>query len=182
MDRVDLVRVAGDGAGGDEEGRDVRHDRVEAEHCGVFLSSPRLLGEVVRCGLLMRSPRECRTGRIDLTLDRVSIVDGDLLDANLQFGVFWLGDVEARWDTRHTTNNASVDDSSAGKGENRRKALRGNLLHFDPSKGARVSFRELNLILSPYLHPRRHPIPSRPAPQYLQRPILSHYHAIAAWT
>jgi hypothetical protein len=39
VDRVDLVRVAGYGACGDEDGRDVRYDRVEAEHCGVLESS-----------------------------------------------------------------------------------------------------------------------------------------------
>lgn len=46
MDRVDLVRIAGYGAGGDEDGCDVRYDRVEAEHCGVLSSRPRLLCEV----------------------------------------------------------------------------------------------------------------------------------------
>jgi hypothetical protein len=49
VDGVDLVRVAGYGAGGDEDGRDVRYYRVEAEHCGV-LGIERGASLCVRCG------------------------------------------------------------------------------------------------------------------------------------
>lgn len=60
VDRVDLVRIAGDGACCDEHGRDVLDYGVETEHC-------------VRCGTSescgpptcfdARTPRACRSGR-----------------------------------------------------------------------------------------------------------------------
>ena len=70
MDRVDLVRVAGYGAGGDEEGRDVRHERVEAEHCGVFVVSSCLLRARCEVWVVDAVSRRGSAGLGEVTLDR----------------------------------------------------------------------------------------------------------------